>query len=65
VSSLCRRSILYPAHLHIDFYEPYRRMGLGSKIMNVYFDYLRGLGIKGVHLGTSSFTAPRCRFMKN
>jgi GNAT superfamily N-acetyltransferase len=46
---------LYPAHLHIDFYEPYRRMGLGSKIMNVYFDYLRGLGIKGVHLGTSSF----------
>jgi GNAT superfamily N-acetyltransferase len=45
----------YPAHLHIDFDEPFRRMGLGSRIMNEYFDYLRGLGVKGVHLGTSSF----------
>jgi GNAT superfamily N-acetyltransferase len=45
----------YPAHLHIDFHERFRRMGLGSKIMNVYLDYLRGLGVKGVHLGTSSF----------
>ncbi|MFA6447879.1 MAG: GNAT family N-acetyltransferase [bacterium] len=46
---------LYPAHLHIDFYEQYRRIGIGSKIMNVYFEYLRSLGISGVHLGTSSF----------
>ncbi len=46
---------LYPAHLHIDFHEPYRRMGLGSRIMNIYFDYLRELGVKGVQLGTSSF----------
>ncbi len=46
---------MYPAHLHIDFYAQYRRIGIGSRIMGVYFDYLRGLGIKGVHLGTSSF----------
>ncbi len=45
---------VYPAHLHIDFLPQYRRAGLGSKIMLEYMDYLRGLGVKGVHLGTSS-----------
>jgi GNAT superfamily N-acetyltransferase len=54
----------YPAHLHIDFYEPYRRMGLGSQIMNTYFDYLRGLGVEGVHLGTSSFHRSALPFYK-
>ncbi len=45
----------YPAHLHIDFDNGFRRIGLGSQIMQVFFDHLRSLGVKGVQLGTSSF----------
>lgn len=45
----------YPAHLHIDFDARFRRTGLGTRIMRTYLDYLRGLGVGGVHLGTSSF----------
>ena len=44
----------YPAHLHINIAEGYRRGGLGQGLMESYFAYLRGYGIRGLHLGTSS-----------
>lgn len=46
---------MFPAHLHIDLYEQFRRAGVGSALMNAYLDFLRGKGVRGVHLGTSSF----------
>jgi len=46
---------VYPAHLHIDLFEPYRRFGLGTKLINTYLDFLREKDVPGVHLGTSSF----------
>ena len=44
----------YPAHLHIDLFEPYRRFGLGTRLMRVWMDALRAMGSPGLHLGTSS-----------
>ena len=44
----------YPAHLHINIDKNYRRMGIGSKLMRAYFEYLKNEGIWGVHLGTTS-----------
>ncbi|MFY9114207.1 MAG: GNAT family N-acetyltransferase [Dethiobacteria bacterium] len=45
---------LYPAHLHINIDEDYRRKGIGEALMNRYFACLRKHNIKGVHLGTTS-----------
>jgi len=44
----------YPAHLHININEGWRRTGLGQQLMESYFAYLRQNGIRGLHLGTSS-----------
>ena len=45
----------YPAHLHIDLFKPYRRVGLGSRLILNYIEFLRARGVRGLHLGTSSF----------
>jgi ribosomal protein S18 acetylase RimI-like enzyme len=42
----------WPAHLHIDFLPEGRGRGLGRRIMDRWFERLRGLGVPGVHLGT-------------
>jgi len=44
----------YPAHLHINVDEGYRRRGVGAKLMNAFFEYLKKNKIKGVHLATFS-----------
>lgn len=44
----------YPAHLHIDLFEPYRRFGLGTQLVRAWLDALRAAGSPGLHLGTSS-----------
>jgi ribosomal protein S18 acetylase RimI-like enzyme len=44
----------YPAHLHINIAEGYRRTGLGRRLMESYFAHLRENQITGLHLGTSS-----------
>lgn len=44
----------YPAHLHIDIYDGYQRMGIGHKLMDAAFEYLHKNNIKGIHLGVSS-----------
>lgn len=45
----------YPAHLHIDLMKPFRRYGIGTKLITKFLEYAREHGAKGVHLGTSSF----------
>jgi ribosomal protein S18 acetylase RimI-like enzyme len=42
----------WPAHLHIDFLPEGRGRGLGRRLMQLWFERLRGLGTPGVHLGT-------------
>ncbi len=38
----------YPATLHINILQEYRAQGVGSKLINVYLDYLKENSIKGV-----------------
>ncbi|MFH1539313.1 MAG: GNAT family N-acetyltransferase [bacterium] len=45
---------LYPAHLHINLLPGYRRGGIGGRLMDIYFRYLRKNGVPGLHLGTST-----------
>jgi GNAT superfamily N-acetyltransferase len=45
---------LYPAHLHINVEEDFRRIGVGEKLMQAFFDYLKANDIHGVHLSTFS-----------
>lgn len=45
----------YPAHLHIGLLPEWRRMGLGTELMERYAAYLRQRGIPGYHLFVSSF----------
>lgn len=46
----------YPAHLHNNIADPWLRgRGMGKAMMNAYLDYLRDRGVKGVHLGTTSY----------
>ncbi len=45
----------YPAHLHINIAPPeYRGKGIGKALMLRYFDYLKGRGVRAVHLVTTS-----------
>lgn len=44
----------YPAHLHISVTKNYRRMGVGSKLINSFSNYLKNKNIKGVHIVTIS-----------
>lgn len=44
----------YPAHLHMNLAEGYRSMGIGSKLMSIYLDYLRDNDIPGLHLATTT-----------
>ncbi len=45
---------IYQAHLHINVDSNFRRFGLGAKLMNIFFDYLKDNNIFGVHLSTFS-----------
>lgn len=44
----------YPADLHINIDENFRRFGLGARLMNVFFEYLKKEHIRGIHLATFS-----------
>jgi ribosomal protein S18 acetylase RimI-like enzyme len=50
----------YPAHLQIDVQQGYRSMGVGRQLMDAYLQQLRGLGIRGVHLETTSHNEAAC-----
>lgn len=45
---------LYPAHLHINIEEGYRRKGIGEALIYNYFTCLAENSIAGVHLGTTT-----------
>jgi GNAT superfamily N-acetyltransferase len=51
----------YPAHLHINLAAEWRGFGLGQRLMLAYLDQLRQLGVRGVHLGTTSMNVAACR----
>ena len=44
----------YPADLHINIDESFRRFGLGTKLMDAFFEYLRKNNVTGIHLATFS-----------
>lgn len=54
----------WPAHLHIDFLPEGRGRGLGRRIMERWFERLRGLGTPGVHLGTFAENHSAIRFFE-
>lgn len=43
----------FPAHLHINFHPEARGIGLGSRLVNHYIEYLSNEKISGLHLVTS------------
>jgi len=45
----------YPAHLHIGLLPQWRRMGIGSRLMQAFEEYLSTRGIAGYHLHAASF----------
>ena len=51
---------LYPAHLHINVREGFRGAGLGRQLIETYVGHLRGLGVPGVHLDTTSENRLAC-----
>ncbi len=52
---------VYPAHLHINVDSTWRGYKLGQRLMQAYLDQLRGLGVKGVYLDTTSLNEAACR----
>lgn len=40
----------FPAHLHINIREEYRKQGVGLMLMERYLAYLKSEGVKGLHL---------------
>jgi GNAT superfamily N-acetyltransferase len=54
----------YPAHLHMNLAEGYRSGGIGSKLLAAYLEYLRANGVKGLHLGTTSYNKLAVPFYK-
>jgi ribosomal protein S18 acetylase RimI-like enzyme len=51
----------YPAHLHINLAAEWRGYGLGKRLMQAYLEQLKQLGVRGVHLGTTSMNEAACR----
>ncbi|MCS7068431.1 MAG: GNAT family N-acetyltransferase [Meiothermus sp.] len=52
----------YPAHLHIDLLPRAQGQGQGRKLMQVFLNRLRGLGVPGVHLGVGQRNAGAVAF---
>jgi ribosomal protein S18 acetylase RimI-like enzyme len=51
----------YPAHLHINVDSAWRGHRLGQRLMEAYLEQLRGMGVKGVYLDTTSLNEVACR----
>lgn len=54
----------YPATLHINVDIKYRNKGVGGKLINEYINYLKKIGITGIHITTFSPSAVKF-FEKN
>jgi len=44
----------FPAHLHINLLPDYQGRGLGTRLMSIFEERMRGLDIRGIHLITST-----------
>jgi len=44
----------YPATLHVNLDEGCRGMGIGGRLILKYLDYLKELGVRGIHFRTMS-----------
>lgn len=44
----------YPAHLHINVLPGHQHQGAGTQLIRCFEAHMRGLGVSGVHLGTTS-----------
>lgn len=53
-----------PAHLHIDLLVEARGAGAGRRLMDAWFDRLRGAGVPGCHLGTFGENARAIAFFE-
>lgn len=40
----------FPAHLHVNVSEAFRSAGVGARLMERYFEDLRGAGVPGIHV---------------
>ncbi len=47
-------TVQYPAHLHLNIHTAWRRQGLGQQLTEAFLRQLRQLGVRGVHLNTTS-----------
>jgi GNAT superfamily N-acetyltransferase len=50
----------YPSHCHIDILPEAQRMGLGSKLLEAFFDRMDSQGVDGIHVSTP--TGPGKKF---
>jgi ribosomal protein S18 acetylase RimI-like enzyme len=56
----------YPAHLHTNIADPtLRGQGIGKAMMLALFDHLRGRGVPGLHLGTTTHNREAVPFYKH
>lgn len=49
----------YPATLHINITEEYRRQNIGSLLVDYFLDFLKRKNIRGVHFGVMSESAKK------
>lgn len=49
----------YPATLHINITEEYRRQNIGSLLVDYFLDFLKRKNIKGIHFGVMSESAKK------
>tara|TARA_Y100001970_G_C14093525_1_gene781340 strand:- start:202 stop:801 length:600 start_codon:yes stop_codon:yes gene_type:complete len=55
----------YPAHLHVDIIPIAQGRGLGKKMMDCFFKYLRKNNVKGLHLGVDIKNNRAIKFYKD
>lgn len=52
----------FPAHLHMNIRFKYRDQGIGSRLIQAFFAYLKERNVNGVHLGVFSVNEEAIRF---
>lgn len=60
----CALSKMFPAHMHIDINDGFRRNGNGSALMNMLLDHLRESGVGSIQLIVGSGNKPAVSFYK-
>lgn len=54
----------FPSHLHMNIRFEYRDQGIGSRLIQAFFAYLREKNVYGVHLGVFSVNEEAIKFYK-